>query len=168
MSGGYEGSVISDIESGQYVKSFYVDNDSYSVNSVVVMPNGEHILSGVDDNTIRLWEIESGKEIYSFMGHTNSVNSVSVTPNGKYIVSGSRDNTIKLWEMESGKEIAQFVGFENGEWIISNTDGYYNCSDGAYIYFSFYDGNNEIPKEHPIYKERKKENLLADIFHGGQ
>ncbi len=56
----------------------------------------------------------------------------------------------------------------NSEWIASASDGYYNCSDGAYKYFSFYDNNRAIPKDDPIYNQRKKENLLVDIFHGGQ
>ena len=61
---------------------------------------------GAGDNTLRLWEADSGKPIGEPMkGHTNYVCSVAFSPDGKRIVSGSFDNTLRLWEADSGKPI---------------------------------------------------------------
>jgi len=67
------------------------------VNSVAISPNGKYIVSGSYDDTIKLWDINTGELIRSFKGHKGDVNSVAISPNGKYIISGSSDKTIKLW-----------------------------------------------------------------------
>ena len=72
---------------------------SESVDSVSFSPDGKYIASGSLDYTVKLWEVESGKEIRTFTGHTYDVRSVSFSPDGKYIASCSE--TIKLWEVES-------------------------------------------------------------------
>ena len=118
----------------------------------------------IKDNTIKLWEIESGGVIHTFVGHSGEVTSLSITANEKYIVSGSWDGTVKMWDIESGKEIVEFMGISDNEWISSTSDGYYNCSDSASQYITFFDDSKGMPKtigrDHSIYKERKKEKLL--------
>jgi WD40 repeat protein len=62
------------------------------------------------DNTIKLWNVETGEEIRTLKGHDSSVNSVNFSPDGKTLVSGSWDNTIKLWNVETGKKSAPSRG----------------------------------------------------------
>ena len=57
-------------------------------------------MSGSGDKTIKLWDIETGKEIRTFEGHKDEVSSVAFSPDGEYIVSGSGDNTLKLWDVK--------------------------------------------------------------------
>jgi small GTP-binding protein len=52
---------------------------------------------------VKLWEVASGKLLYTLEGHNNSVRSVAYDPLGKTLVSGSGDTTLKLWEVASGK-----------------------------------------------------------------
>ena len=69
------------------------------VMSVVFSPNGKYICSGSVDNTVRLWNVDTGENIRTLKGHTNYVKSVSFCPDGKYICSGSDDKTVRLWEI---------------------------------------------------------------------
>jgi WD40 repeat protein len=62
-----------------------------------VTPDGQYVVSGSGDNTVRVWELATGKEVRRFTGHENSVYSVAVTPDGQYVVSGSWDNTVRVW-----------------------------------------------------------------------
>lgn len=64
--------------------------------------SSEFIVSGSDDRTIKVWNLKSGKELMTLMGHSGNVYSVDISFNGKYIVSGSGDMAIKIWDMESG------------------------------------------------------------------
>ena len=65
------------------------------VKSVSISSDGKFIASGSDDQTVKLWSVETGKMIKEFKGHTSHVDSVSISSDGKFIASGSEDNTVK-------------------------------------------------------------------------
>jgi WD40 repeat protein len=58
--------------------------------------------------TLKVWELESGRALRTLQGQAASVNSVAVTPDGRLAVSASADQTVKVWELESGSTIATF------------------------------------------------------------
>ncbi|MEH1849174.1 MAG: serine/threonine-protein kinase [Nostoc sp.] len=68
------------------------------------------LASGSWDNTIKLWDVNTGKEIRTLISHANWVNSVAFSPDGKFLASGSADCTIKLWQVHTGIEIQTFRG----------------------------------------------------------
>ena len=68
--------------------------------------DGSRIVSGSDDNTIRVWNAESGKIIGEpITGHDSWVNSVCFSQDGKRILSGSSDNTARVWDAVTGKSL---------------------------------------------------------------
>ncbi len=84
-----------------------------SVNSVAFSPDGRILASGSRDKTIRLWNVEEGKQIVELVelkGHTDSVSSVAFSPDGKILASGSRDKTIILWDVEKKEKIEPTLG----------------------------------------------------------
>jgi len=78
---------------------------SGQVSSVAFSPNGQFVLSGSGDKTMRLWNVASGKEIRIFAGHTKSVHSVAFSPDGRFALSGSLDENLHLWNVATGKII---------------------------------------------------------------
>jgi WD40 repeat protein len=59
------------------------------------------LASGSKDKTVKLWSVESQKEVTTLQGHSGHVNSVEFSRDSKYLASGSSDNTAKLWSVES-------------------------------------------------------------------
>ena len=76
------------------------------VNAVAITPDGRRAVSASRDQTLRLWDLESGQTLRTLEGHTESVSAVAVTPDGRRAVSGSYDETLRLWDLESGPNIA--------------------------------------------------------------
>jgi WD40 repeat protein len=71
-------------------------------------PDGKRIVTASDDETARLWNAGSGKQIGEpLSGHTARVQSVAFSPDGKRIVTASVDRTARLWDVESGKQIGE-------------------------------------------------------------
>jgi len=70
--------------------------------------NGKYVLTGSKDNTIKLWNIENGKEIRSFNQHTNKINSVSFSADGTKILSSSADNTAIIFDVLTGNVLQKF------------------------------------------------------------
>jgi WD40 repeat protein len=78
--------------------------------SVAFSPDRKYLVSASVDKTLKLWSVESQKEVTTLQGHSKSVTSVAFSPDGKYLASGSYDNTVKLWSVESQKEVTTLLG----------------------------------------------------------
>ncbi|NER53051.1 MAG: WD40 repeat domain-containing protein, partial [Symploca sp. SIO1A3] len=61
------------------------------------------LVSSSEDQTLKLWNIETGKCLQTLREHTNSIFSVTFSPNGQILASGSDDHTIRLWNTGNGK-----------------------------------------------------------------
>ncbi|KAK2460534.1 hypothetical protein APHAL10511_007004 [Amanita phalloides] len=68
------------------------------------------LISGSLDNTIKIWDIDSGKAIHTFFGHIEGVWSVACDK--LRLVSGSHDRTIKVWSRDEGRCTATLVGHQ--------------------------------------------------------
>jgi WD40 repeat protein len=78
-----------------------------AVTSVAFSPDGKTLASGGWDEMVRLWDLQTGKELNRLVGHKDGmVATVVFSPDGKYLASrGGNDGTVILWDASSGKEI---------------------------------------------------------------
>ena len=65
--------------------------------------DGRSLVSGSDDRTVKLWDMQTGGAIKTFCGHTELVRSVSISVDNATIASGSFDETIRLWSTQTGE-----------------------------------------------------------------
>lgn len=78
------------------------------VRSVVFSGDGCRALSGSLDRMLRLWDVQTGRELRRFDGHSNGVWGVALSPDGRRALSASWDMTVRLWDAETGKELRRF------------------------------------------------------------
>ena len=77
---------------------------------IVFTPDGKTVISASTDNTIKIWDVETGTEKFTLKGHSSWVSAIALAPDGKTLISASRDNTIEIWDLATRKEIATFTG----------------------------------------------------------
>ncbi|MCT7950862.1 serine/threonine protein kinase [Ancylothrix sp. C2] len=85
-------------------------NHSSWVTSLAIGSNNLMVASGSLDDTIKLWNINTGELFTTLFGHLNAVNSVAFTPDGTLLASCSDDGTIKLWNPSKGVLVATLKG----------------------------------------------------------
>ena len=106
---------------------------SISVESVAISPDGKTIVSGSSDETIKIWDIQSGECLKTLKGHSEWADSVAISTDGNTIASGSRDKSIKIWDIKSGKLIYTTYNFIKSEEYFAaiDPDGYFYANNKA-------------------------------------
>jgi WD40 repeat protein len=79
------------------------------VTSVVFSSDGRFVLSGSMDETLKLWDVDSGRLIRTFAAR-DSITSVAFSPDVRLALSGSMAGNLALWDVTSGREIWAFTG----------------------------------------------------------
>ncbi|KPI92003.1 PREDICTED: F-box/WD repeat-containing protein 7-like [Papilio xuthus] len=69
---------------------------------------GNRILSGSDDTTLKLWSANSGKCLHTLVGHTGGVWSSQMV--GDLVISGSTDRTLRVWNANTGQCLKVLAG----------------------------------------------------------
>lgn len=112
------------------------------ITGIEISPDGKHVLSLSNDETARVWTLESGKSIV-LHGHTARLNVGSFSPDGKRIITGSSDGTARIWNADgTGDPIVlkphrgevKGVSFSHeGEFIATVTDDSGFSSSNSYV-----------------------------------
>jgi len=161
----WKGIIAAGLESGNIItlggitgsQTAVLSGHTKDVRSVAFFPDGTSLVSGSDDKTVKLWDVQTGGVINTFNGHTMQVVSVSISADCTIIASGSIDGTIRLWDIQaeechriikqqnqsnyvtfSPTNPQQFVSTSGGEIWKWNIDGHKTnlAYDGTDIAFS--------------------------------
>ena len=91
-----------------------LEGHDLGVLAVALSPDGRRALTGSDDKTARLWDLDSGTEIQRLEGHDLGVLAVALSPDGRRALTGSYDSTARLWDLDGGTEIRSLEGHDLG------------------------------------------------------
>ena len=98
---------------------------------VAFAPDGKRAVSGSHDETVRVWEAETGKEVRS-VAQEEGIRGMAVAPDGGRVLLGGADGIVRLWDVESGQELRLLKG-HTGEvtGVAFSLDGRRALSAGA-------------------------------------
>jgi WD40 repeat protein len=98
------------LETGEETHRFEGHTDT--VQGLVFMPDGTHILSASWDGTVRQWSLtedeDEGRIVFD--GHEGRILSIGLSADGKRALTASTDDTIALWDVLTGEDILRFTG----------------------------------------------------------
>ncbi|KIK41304.1 hypothetical protein CY34DRAFT_218665 [Suillus luteus UH-Slu-Lm8-n1] len=78
-----------------------------TVMAVAVFPDRRRMISGSDDQILRIWDLETGVVLKKMEGHRNEVWALAVSRDGQIIASGDRDGELIVWHGETGESLTQ-------------------------------------------------------------
>jgi RNA polymerase sigma factor (sigma-70 family) len=149
ISAGVDGMRLWEVETGKELRRFgfpLVDlkpgreqqfgGHTRQVYRVVISADGHRALSGSQDMTVRLWDVDTGKELGCFSQHGDEIFTVALSPDGQRAVSTSADDTMRLWEVDKGKVLHQLPGTSCA---VFSPDGSYVLSGGRDKFLRLWD-----------------------------
>ena len=117
---------IWDAESGQELLSIPTGELNQNIaRRLAFSPDSTRIAAGVGVD-VKVWDVTTGKDVQTFIGHTAEVYSVKFSPDGMYIVSASADQTARIWNITTSEPVLKLdhpgevtdVAFSpDGKWI---------------------------------------------------
>ena len=87
--------------------------------AVVISRDGQSIVSGGADNTVRVWDAATGQQRAQMAGHTAAVHALAFTPDEALVVSAAADRTLRLWDVGGGRQLKQVATTEETVYSIA-------------------------------------------------
>ena len=92
---------LCDLKTGDELMSFR--GHEARIAKVAFCAAGRRVVSCSDDKTIRVWDVETGKEVRR-MAHGHGVSDLAIFPDGRRVLATSADSSI-VWDMETGQQV---------------------------------------------------------------
>lgn len=143
------------IEQREPVRLCFNREHTSTVWSLAWSPDGTHIVSGSEDNTVQIWNGHTGKRIMVFREHTACVTAVSWSPDGQWIASGGCDKRVLIWNAWSGEVVTTYT--KQSAWI---WNGLAWSPDSVSIASASWDGSVHVweamtGKTNTLYREHR-------------
>jgi WD40 repeat protein len=105
---------IRDIESTRFVQTIRGENSFFSLD---ISGDGRKMATGNIEDTVEVWDIQSGDRIARLVGHTGAAGQASAliwqvefSPSGRLLASAGGDNRVLLWDLENGAAVCTLDG----------------------------------------------------------
>ncbi|MEQ8789387.1 MAG: protein kinase [Pirellulaceae bacterium] len=80
-----------------HVDRTIMNGDDARIVSLAFSRDGDRLVSGSNDQTLRVWSVHTGEELLVLKGHRGGVSFVAFNGDGKQLVSGASDGAFRRW-----------------------------------------------------------------------
>ncbi|MDR3301898.1 MAG: caspase family protein [Spirochaetaceae bacterium] len=85
---------------------------SYPIMGIDYSLDGGRLVSAAMDGTAKIWDVETGRELWTLKGHNDALRAAVFSPDGMRAASASADKTVKVWDTRTGAELLTLAGHE--------------------------------------------------------
>jgi WD40 repeat protein/serine/threonine protein kinase len=93
-----------------------------TVTAAAFSPDGQWIATSGNDNTARIWNAETGKQIAALV-HDGPVVNVAFSPDGLQVVTASEDHTARIWDAATGDSLQILAHQDFVQSAVFSSDG---------------------------------------------
>jgi WD40 repeat protein len=80
------------------------------IGALAFSKDGRLLLSGSEDNTAIIWDMQSRRPLHVLKGHAREIYAVAFTQDDKRVVTGGYDRMLKIWRVADGAEVKTLSG----------------------------------------------------------
>src|SRR4029453_11815691 len=86
----------------------FLAHSPHSGLNVAFSPDGKRLVMSDKGDTLKIWDVESTKELLVLRGHNGDVDTVAFSCNGRWLASAGEDSTVKVWDSINGTLLRTF------------------------------------------------------------
>lgn len=83
---------------------------SFGATAVRFSPDGSRLASGGSDGWVRVWDAQTGEELFSFMANEIGVRYMEYSPDGRLLATAGESETANIWDAQTGEELHSLPG----------------------------------------------------------
>ncbi len=91
-------------------KLVVAEGNTGPVTALALSADERLLVSAVGNRTLRVWDLQVGREMGRLPGHSDQITDIAISPDGKLAATGSKDQSVRVWDLRKLTQSAVLTG----------------------------------------------------------